>query len=144
MSKTIRILTSWQIIKLNLISGIFSKLDSIFCRIGAWNRVHKNIIIIEDLSETHRRPTYLIRDPSETEMPDQRPIGDLEMLHRRPIWNRHAPSEIDMIGLKPTCLIRDQHAYLIGDTLETYMPNQIPTRDRHAWLKFFHYSNIYK
>ena len=88
-------------------------------------RVNKNIIIIgdplethqrtiRDLSETHRRPTCLIGDPSETstcfsrdlDMPDWRPIGDLDMFHQR-----------------PTCFI--------GDPLETNMPNRRTTRDRH-------------
>ena len=45
------------------------------------------------LSETHPRP---IGDPSETDMPVRRPIGDLDMLHRRPIGERPAPSETDM------------------------------------------------
>ena len=36
-------------------------------------RVHKNINMIRYLSETHWRP---IRDPSETEMSDRRPIHD--------------------------------------------------------------------
>ena len=34
-------------------------------------------------SKTHWRPTCLIREPPETDMPDWRPIGDLNMLHRR-------------------------------------------------------------
>ena len=52
----------------------------------------------------YRRP---IRDPSETDMPDWRPIGDLDMLHWRlacPIGNRHAPSETDMPDRRPTWL----------------------------------------
>ena len=77
-------------------------------------RVHKNIIIIGDS----------LKDPS-----------DLDMLHRRP---QHAslenPSETDMPHWRPTCLIREQHTCLIGDTLKTHMPSQRLTRDRHAWL----------
>ena len=59
------------------------------------NRVHENIIIIGDLSETHRRP---IGDPSETDMPHRRPIGDrhasseTDMPHRRPIRNTYLAS----------------------------------------------------
>ena len=41
-------------------------------------------------SENYRRPTCLIKDPSETKRSDQRPIRDLDMLHWRPILNRHA------------------------------------------------------
>ena len=70
--------------------------------------------------ETHGRPLFLIGDPLETYMPDWRPIRDLDMLHWRPIWNRHTPSETH---LKPTCPIGDQHTCLIGDTLETDMPD---------------------
>ena len=39
--------------------------------------VHEIIIIIGDLSETWRRPTCLIWDQSETDMPLRRPIGYL-------------------------------------------------------------------
>ena len=63
-------------------------------------------------------------DPSETDMPDQRPIGDLNLLNRRPIWDRHAPSETDMPdrrkidmpimpNWRPTCLIEDLSKSLI-------------------------------
>ena len=48
--------------------------------------VHKNIIIIGDLSETHRKPRHA---SSETDIID-----------------RHAPSETDMPRQKPTCLWR--------------------------------------
>ena len=64
-------------------------------------RVHENIIIIGDLSETHRRPKFLIGDPSETNMPDRRPIRD-----------RHASSDSHR---RPTFLIGDQPA-----TVETH------------------------
>ena len=87
-------------------------------------RVHENIIIIGDLSETYRRPigdpseTYRrpIRDPSETDMPHRRPtclIGDpseTDMPYRRPIGDRHASSETDMPHRRPTCLIGDRQA----------------------------------
>ena len=77
---------------------------------------------IRDLSETHRRPTCLIRDrhalsenhrrprhaSSKTHMSDWRPIGVLNMFYRR-----------------LTCLIRDR--------LETNMPDWRLTGDRHAW-----------
>ena len=80
--------------------------------------VHKNIIFIGDLSktyrrpigdrhacsETHRRPTCLIGDPSDTDMPDRRPFGD-----------RHARSETHW---RPTCLIGDRpwarYVFLMG------------------------------
>ena len=39
---------------------------------------------IGDLDMLHWRQTCFIRDPLETDMPDWRPIGDLDMLHRRP------------------------------------------------------------
>ena len=42
-----------------------------------------------------------IGDPSETDMPDRRPIRDLDMLHQRPIGDRHAPSETDMPDRRP-------------------------------------------
>ena len=50
-------------------------------------QVHKNIIIIGDLLETHQRP---IRDPSETY---RRPFGDPSETHIpswRPIGDQHA------------------------------------------------------
>ena len=56
-------------------------------------------------------------------MPDCEPIGD-----------RNACSETNMPDQRPTYLIRDQHTCLIGDTLETDMPNRRSTRDQHAWL----------
>ena len=70
--------------------------------------VDENIIIIGDISETHRRPTFLIGEPLETDMSDRRPIGD-----------RHACSETNMPDRRPTCLI--------GDPLETDMPDWRPT-----------------
>ena len=48
------------------------------------SRVYTKILL---LSETHRRP---FGDPSETDMPDHRPVGD-PLLHRRPIGDQHAP-----------------------------------------------------
>ena len=33
--------------------------------------------------EVHEHIFLIIVDPSETNMPDQRPIGDVDMLHRR-------------------------------------------------------------
>ena len=64
---------------------------------------------VVDISETHQRPTCLIEDPSETDMPDRRPISETDMPHQR-----------------PTCLIGDLHA-----SLETDMPH----RRRHAYSK---------
>ena len=72
--------------------------------------VHENIIIIEDLLETHRRP---IRDQLETDMPYWRPNRD-----------QHASSETHQ---RPTCLI--------GDPFETDMPHWRPMRDWHASLE---------
>ena len=62
----------------------------------------------------YRRP---IRYPSETNMPDQRPVGD-----------RHATLETDMPHWRPTCHIGDQHA-----STETDMPHWRPMRDQHAY-----------
>ena len=62
---------------------------------------------IGDPLETHRRPTCLIGDQSETDMPHRRPIGD-----------QHSSSETHW---RPTCLIGDQHA-----SSETNMPHQRP------------------
>ena len=50
-------------------------------------RVHKNIIIIGDLSEI--------------DMSDWRPIRDLAKLHRRQIGDQHAPLETDMPDQRP-------------------------------------------
>ena len=58
------------------------------------------------------RPTCLILDPLETDMPYRRStclIIDLNMLHWRPIGDRNAPSEIHW---RPTFLVGDQHALL--------------------------------
>ena len=63
---------------------------------------------IKDLLETYM---YLIGDPSETKMPDRRPIGD-----------QHAWSETCW---RLTCLIRDP--------LETILPDQRPVGDQIAW-----------
>ena len=52
---------------------------------------------IGDLSETQRRPTCLIGDPSDTDMP-----------YRRPIRDRHASSETDV----PTCLMETHKKYI--------------------------------
>ena len=68
------------------------------------DRVHKNIIIIGDLSETHRRP---IRDLLETH---QRPTGDpseTDMPHRRPTCFIGDPTETNLPHRRPTCLIGD-------------------------------------
>ena len=82
---------------------------------------------IEDPSETHRRPTCFIGDPSETDMPHRRPIGD-----------QHVSSEIHQ---RPTCLIGDRLAssetprrptYFIGDPSETDMPHRRSIEDQHA------------
>ena len=127
-------------------------------------RVHENIIIIGDLSETHWRLTCLFGDLLETDMLDQKPIGDLDMLnwrptclirdplktnmpHRRstcPIGDRHAPSKTDMPQQKPTCPIGDQHA-----PSETDMP--VETHRRPTSLRIpiriqthlFKYYNFY-
>ena len=58
-------------------------------------------------SENHRWPTFLIEEPSVTDMLDWRPIGDwrIDMIHMRPTWlwrsigDRHdcgGSSETDM------------------------------------------------
>ena len=73
-----------------------------------WSKsIYKEFTKILLLSETHRRTRHA---SSETDMPDQIPIGDLNMLHPR-----------------PTCLI--------WDPLETNMPNRKTTRDGYAWLE---------
>ena len=113
-------------------------------------RVQENIITIGELSETHRRPirdpsethrrpigdqhswsethwrpSFLIVDPSETDMPDRRHIGD-----------QHAWSETHR---RPTCLIRDPwktdmpHRRPIGDqpaSSEADMPHQRLTQGK--------------
>ena len=50
-----------------------------------YRRIHKNIIIIGNLFETHRRTKWLIGNPLETNITDQR-------LHYL-IWDRHAWSQ---------------------------------------------------
>ena len=95
-----------------------------------------------DPSQTHRRPTCLIGDPSETDMPDRRPIGDQNSrseTHPRPtclIGDLYVSSENDMPHRRPTCLIRNPSEIdmpdwrpicLIGDPLETDMPDRRPT-----------------
>ena len=95
------------------------------------------------LSETHRRPigNILEGDPSETDMPDRRPIGDLNMLHQRPTC---LIRDLDMLHQRPTCIGDLKMLHLrptchIGNPLETEMlhlrSNRIPTcliiGDRH-------------
>ena len=90
---------------------------------GSLKRVLENIIIIEDLFETHRRP---FRD-SETNMPDWRPVGDRHaslVTHRRPTCLIGNPSETDMPHRRPT--------FLIKVPLETNMSDWRPNRDRHV------------
>ena len=80
-----------------------------FCFSGIYqSKAFESIIVTDEftkillLSETHRRPTCMIGDPSETDMFHQIPTylivdpSETNMLHRRPIWNRHAPLENDM------------------------------------------------
>ena len=55
---------------------------------------------IRDLLETHRRPTCVIGDPSQINMPDWRPISD-----------QHATSETDMSDRRPI---------LVGKTYISY------------------------
>ena len=96
------------------------------------------------VSETPWRPTCMIRDPSETNMSDQRltclirPIGNCHALSETDmpdqrltylIGDWHAGSETDMPDRRRTCLIRDQHAWL-----DTNMPNWRPIWKQHAWL----------
>ena len=88
------------------------------------------------LSETHRRPTCLIRDPSETDMPDLqistcfiRNTSETNMPFRWPTCLIDSPSETGIVGMRLTYLIRDQLTCLIGDTLETDMTNRSPTRE---------------
>ena len=69
--------------------------------------------------ETNWRPTYLIRDPPETNMPDQGPIGDQHIwsgTHRRPTYLIKDPSETDISDQRP---MGDQHAWSGTD-----MPDQ--------------------
>ena len=87
-------------------------------------------------SETHRRPTCLIRDPSETDMPDLqistcfiRNTSETNMPFRWPTCLIDSPSETGIVGMRLTYLIRDQLTCLIGDTLETDMTNRSPTRE---------------
>ena len=70
-------------------------------------RVHKNIIIIGD--------------PSETDMLDRRPIGDHNLLHQRPTG---LIGDLNMLHPKPTCFIKYP--------LETDMPDRRTTGDQHA------------
>ena len=58
--------------------------------------------------ETHRRPACLIRDPSETDMPYRRPIGD-----------RHTKSETNMPHRRPKCFIEDR--YVSSGTHKNYI-----------------------
>ena len=74
-----------------------------------------------DSLETHWRPTCLIGDPTETNMSDQRPIGD--------------PSETQVIletNWRPKCQIGERHAWSETHrdqhvSSETDMPHQKPT-----------------
>ena len=62
----------------------WSQEADILYRVG----VHKNIIIIGDLSETHWRPTCLIGDPSGTNLPDRRwTQGKIRISHGSPMRN---------------------------------------------------------
>ena len=76
------------------------------------------------------RPTCLIGDQLESNIPDRRPVGD-----------QHASSETHQ---RPKCLIKEQHASsethwrltcLIGDSWETNMPDQRPIGGIHASLE---------
>ena len=75
--------------------------------------LHINIKFTKILffSQTHWRP---IIDPWETDMHDQRPIGDLNMLYRRPTCRLEAHWRL-------TCLC--------GDPPETDMPEGRPIGD---------------
>ena len=67
---------------------------------NTWSKLARNNVVQPEftkiflLLETYRRH---IGDPSETDMPDQRPFGD--------------PSETDMSHWRPPCLIGDQHVW---------------------------------
>ena len=56
---------------------------------------NKELTKILLLSKTYRKP---IRDISETNMPDQRPIRDQ---HHRPMGDQHARLETDMPDRRP-------------------------------------------
>ena len=78
-----------------------------------------------------------IRDPSETNMPDQRLIRDWDVWSKthRKLWHASSvthlkqtcPFKVRHTWLtthwRPTCLVWDQHTFLIKDTLETDMHN---------------------
>ena len=104
-------------------------------------RVDKNIIILGDpwgqtclQSETYRRATCLIGetstwfiwDPSETDMPHQRPTIYMET---------------NMLGWRPTYLNRDRNTCLSYDTSETDMPNA-HQRLTCLIIESLHYSNL--
>ena len=111
--KNIRVMGLYLAIRGNFQSGMFihefliwyvhSRIFNLVCSftnfqsglfIHEWlNREFTKILL---LSETYRR---LIGDPSETDLPHRRPIGD-----------RHASSETDMPHRRPTCFIGDRHA----------------------------------
>ena len=103
---------------------------------------HENIIIIGGLYETHRWPTCLIIDQSETEIPDWRPIRDrhasseTNMPDWRPIGDQHAWLETHW---RPTCLMGDWH--VIGDLSETDMPDRRPIKDPGQDMYFLWVSN---
>ena len=92
-------------------------------------RVHKNIIIIGDLSKTHRRSIkdqhVLIEDPLETNMPNIEDPSETYTPNPRPtslIRDLYACSETNMHHRRPTCLISNQHA-----SSDSNMLVQIPT-----------------
>ena len=102
--------------------------------------------------ETRWRP---IGDPSETNMPNQRSIGEQHAwseTHWRPaclIRNQHAWFETNMPYQRP---IRDQHVLLethwwptclIRDPLGTNTPDRRPIGDQHAWSKTNPGQNFY-
>ena len=99
---------------------------------------------IGDISETHRKPTSLIRDASETDIPDRRPkcmIGDpseTNIPHWRPTCLIGDPSETNMPIERPTCLSGDpseidmphwRPTCLRGDPLDTHMSHRKSIRN---------------
>ena len=97
-----------------VILWIFSIAISFFY-IWSFLLVHKNIIIIGD--------------PSETDMPDWRPIGDLNMLHQRLAC---LIGDLDMLHWRHQHAYSETHwkpTYLIGEPQETHMPDRRPIGD---------------
>ena len=81
-------------IKKKFEAKIKSKLSNFYMKkLKFFFRVYENIIIIGDLSETHRRPRHA---SSETDMPDRRPIGDLEIINWSPTCLMGDPSKTNM------------------------------------------------